>query len=60
VSGFSFLRFAAPAILLLALMVCAFPSSAQIPDPNAQQKLPPPPGQTPPQESQQPQEQTPP
>jgi Ca-activated chloride channel homolog len=37
--------------LLIALTVGAVSSSAQIPDPNAQQKLPPPPGQTPPQDS---------
>src|SRR6476660_6360867 len=39
-------RLATNLLLVFALNFCAFSASAQIPDPNAQQKLPPPPGQS--------------
>jgi Ca-activated chloride channel homolog len=45
------IRFAIGVLLLIALAFTSFTASAQVPEPGAQQKLPPPPGQAPPPDS---------
>jgi Ca-activated chloride channel homolog len=47
----SAIRFAIGVLLLIALAFTSFTASAQVPEPGAQQKLPPPPGQAPPPDS---------